>query len=195
MFVYRKNLVSLSRKGNRMPTDELPLSVVSTGRTKNPRLKDGDFSHYLLTFPKRLSISEINPMFGKVGFALLRVKFKRHTENYTNKPCPQIWLGYGLIARMDNSLLPFFQPKGVVIVGASTSPEKLGYGVARNLIQSGYKARSISSHKKAAKSLEGQSTPACKTSPTPLTLRFSSCRHPPPQASSKTAVNAESKRR
>lgn len=39
---------------------------------------------------------------------------------------------------MDNSLLPFFQPKGVVIVGASTSPEKLGYGVARNLIQSGY---------------------------------------------------------
>lgn len=39
---------------------------------------------------------------------------------------------------MDSSLLPFFQPKGVVIVGASTSPEKLGYGVARNLIQSGY---------------------------------------------------------
>lgn len=39
---------------------------------------------------------------------------------------------------MDNSLLPFFHPKGVVIVGASTSPEKLGYGVARNLIQSGY---------------------------------------------------------
>lgn len=39
---------------------------------------------------------------------------------------------------MDNSLLPFFQPKGVVIVGASTSPEKLGYGVARNLIHSGY---------------------------------------------------------
>lgn len=39
---------------------------------------------------------------------------------------------------MDNSLLPFFHPKGVVIVGASTSPEKLGYGVARNLIHSGY---------------------------------------------------------
>ncbi|HNN12242.1 MAG TPA: acetate--CoA ligase family protein [Anaerolineales bacterium] len=39
---------------------------------------------------------------------------------------------------MDFSLLPFFQPKGVVILGASTSPEKLGYGVARNLIQSGY---------------------------------------------------------
>ncbi len=35
-------------------------------------------------------------------------------------------------------LTPFFSPRGVVVVGASTSPEKLGYGVARNLIQSGY---------------------------------------------------------
>ena len=40
--------------------------------------------------------------------------------------------------RMDSSLTPFFQPKGVVVIGASTSTEKLGYGVARNLIQSGY---------------------------------------------------------
>ncbi len=40
---------------------------------------------------------------------------------------------------MSSSLLPFFQPKGVVVIGASTSPEKLGYGVARNLIASGYK--------------------------------------------------------
>ena len=40
---------------------------------------------------------------------------------------------------MQLTLLPFFQPKGVVIIGASTSPEKLGYGVTRNLIQSGYK--------------------------------------------------------
>lgn len=39
---------------------------------------------------------------------------------------------------MDTSLIPFFKPQGVVIIGASTSPEKLGYGVARNLIQSGY---------------------------------------------------------
>jgi acetyltransferase len=40
---------------------------------------------------------------------------------------------------MPNSLLPFFQPKGVVVIGASTAPEKLGYGVARNLIASGYR--------------------------------------------------------
>lgn len=39
----------------------------------------------------------------------------------------------------DLTLLPFFQPKGVAVVGASTSPEKLGYGAARNLIQSGYR--------------------------------------------------------
>jgi len=39
---------------------------------------------------------------------------------------------------MDSSLLPFFKPQGVVVIGASTSPEKLGYGVARNLIHSEY---------------------------------------------------------
>lgn len=39
---------------------------------------------------------------------------------------------------MDNSLLPFFRPTGVVVIGASTSPEKLGYGAARNLVLSGY---------------------------------------------------------
>jgi len=39
---------------------------------------------------------------------------------------------------MDSSLLPFFKPQGVVVVGASSSPEKLGHGVARNLVQSGY---------------------------------------------------------
>ena len=39
---------------------------------------------------------------------------------------------------MTNPLASFFQPKGVVVIGASTSPEKLGYGVARNLVHSGY---------------------------------------------------------
>jgi acetyl coenzyme A synthetase (ADP forming)-like protein len=40
---------------------------------------------------------------------------------------------------MTESLLPFFNPRGVAIVGASADPMKLGYGVARNLIQSQYK--------------------------------------------------------
>jgi acetyl coenzyme A synthetase (ADP forming)-like protein len=40
---------------------------------------------------------------------------------------------------MTDSLLPFFIPRGVAIVGASSDPMKLGYGVARNLIQSQYR--------------------------------------------------------
>jgi hypothetical protein len=35
--------------------------------------------------------------------------------------------------------LPFFRPEAIVVVGVSNSPEKLGYGVARNLIASGYR--------------------------------------------------------
>jgi acetyl coenzyme A synthetase (ADP forming)-like protein len=38
----------------------------------------------------------------------------------------------------DQSLKPFFSPKGVVIIGASTEPAKLGYVMARNLLRSGY---------------------------------------------------------
>jgi acetyl coenzyme A synthetase (ADP forming)-like protein len=41
-------------------------------------------------------------------------------------------------SRMFSSLSTFFNPRGVVVVGASTSPEKLGYGAARNLVYSGY---------------------------------------------------------
>ncbi len=39
---------------------------------------------------------------------------------------------------MEESLRPFFEPKGVVIVGASQHPQKLGYGLARNLVLSNY---------------------------------------------------------
>ena len=37
-----------------------------------------------------------------------------------------------------NSLISFFQPNGIAVIGASSHPVKLGYGVACNLIQSGY---------------------------------------------------------
>ena len=37
-----------------------------------------------------------------------------------------------------HSLTPFFAPKGVAVVGASQNPTKLGYGLARNLIQCNY---------------------------------------------------------
>ncbi len=39
---------------------------------------------------------------------------------------------------MDESLIAFLRPRGVVVVGASASPEKLGHGIARNLSASGY---------------------------------------------------------
>jgi len=37
-----------------------------------------------------------------------------------------------------STLETFFHPRGVVVVGASRDPRKLGYGLARNLVQSGY---------------------------------------------------------
>jgi acetyltransferase len=37
-----------------------------------------------------------------------------------------------------STLKPFFNPEGVVIIGASTDPTKLGYGLANNLSRSGY---------------------------------------------------------
>jgi acyl-CoA synthetase (NDP forming) len=39
---------------------------------------------------------------------------------------------------MDSSFLALFSRSGIVVIGTPSSPKKLGYGVARNLIQSGY---------------------------------------------------------
>lgn len=39
----------------------------------------------------------------------------------------------------DNSLTPFFSPQGIAVIGASQNPTKLGYGLARNLVQSNYR--------------------------------------------------------
>jgi acetyltransferase len=39
---------------------------------------------------------------------------------------------------MDSSISSFFTPKGVVVVGASSDPAKLGWFIARNLTRSGY---------------------------------------------------------
>jgi acetate---CoA ligase (ADP-forming) len=41
-------------------------------------------------------------------------------------------------AVIDPSLTPFFAPTGVAVIGASANPTKLGFGLARNLLQSGY---------------------------------------------------------
>jgi acyl-CoA synthetase (NDP forming) len=36
---------------------------------------------------------------------------------------------------LSTSLTPYFAPRGIAVVGASTDPYKLGYGLARNLVQ------------------------------------------------------------
>jgi acetate---CoA ligase (ADP-forming) len=38
----------------------------------------------------------------------------------------------------DPTLLPFFNPQGIALAGVSRDPSKLGYGLARNLVTSGY---------------------------------------------------------
>lgn len=39
---------------------------------------------------------------------------------------------------MPSSLTPFFNAKGVAVLGASTNPHKLSYGIVRNLLINGY---------------------------------------------------------
>lgn len=39
---------------------------------------------------------------------------------------------------IDPSLLPFFEPEGIAVIGASQNPVKLGFGLARNLVQSNF---------------------------------------------------------
>lgn len=41
--------------------------------------------------------------------------------------------------QLDSSLSHFFAPRGVALVGASTNPMKLGFGLARNLLQGHYR--------------------------------------------------------
>jgi len=39
---------------------------------------------------------------------------------------------------MTSSLTPFFEPRGVAIIGASSSPDKLSYGILKNMTNYGY---------------------------------------------------------
>ena len=39
---------------------------------------------------------------------------------------------------MTSSLTPFFHPAGVAVIGASSNPRKLSYGILRNLVNSPY---------------------------------------------------------
>ena len=70
---------------------------------------------------------------------------------------------------MDLALLPFFKPRGVVI-GASASPEKLGYGVARNLIASGYQGAIHLVSQKSGKLFERPLYRSLRNVPDPVDL-------------------------
>ncbi len=39
---------------------------------------------------------------------------------------------------MKDSLIPFFEPRGVAIIGASENPDKLSHGILKNMLQYGY---------------------------------------------------------
>ena len=43
-----------------------------------------------------------------------------------------------MLSEINHSLMPFFEPQGIVVIGVSLNPAKLGYGIAQNLINSGY---------------------------------------------------------
>jgi acetyltransferase len=43
-----------------------------------------------------------------------------------------------MLPETDPSLIPFFEPRGVVVIGVSADPAKLGYGIAQNLVTIGY---------------------------------------------------------
>lgn len=42
---------------------------------------------------------------------------------------------------MYESLIPFFKPRGVAVIGASSAPQKLSYGILKNLANQGYEGQ------------------------------------------------------
>ncbi|KAA3664090.1 MAG: CoA-binding protein [Chloroflexi bacterium] len=72
--------------------------------------------------------------------------------------------------KIEPSLIPLFQPKGIVIVGASSSPTKLGFGLARNLVQSGYRGALHFVNPKGGVLLERPLYPTIAEIPDPVDL-------------------------
>lgn len=73
---------------------------------------------------------------------------------------------------IDSTLLPFFQPQGIVLVGASADPTKLGFGVARNLLQSDYKGAIHFVNPKGGTLLSRPLHPHIADVPPPVDLAF-----------------------
>lgn len=71
---------------------------------------------------------------------------------------------------MPSDLSPFFNPRGVAILGASTSPAKLSYGILRNLTQYGYAGHIAPVNPKADEILGVKCYPSLASVPDPIDL-------------------------
>jgi len=73
-------------------------------------------------------------------------------------------------APIDKSLIPFFAPRGVAVIGASQHPTKLGYGLARNLLQSNFKGAVHFVNPKGGQLLGHKIYPSIIQAPDPVDL-------------------------
>jgi acetyl coenzyme A synthetase (ADP forming)-like protein len=68
------------------------------------------------------------------------------------------------------SLLPFFAPQGIAVIGASQDPTKLGYGLARNLVHSNYQGAVHFVNPKGGRLLGRPMIPSILEAPDPVDL-------------------------
>jgi len=71
---------------------------------------------------------------------------------------------------MTSSLNPFFEPKGVAIIGASASPEKLSYGIVKNMMDYGYEGKIYPINPRAKEILGLKCYPGIADVPDPVEL-------------------------
>ena len=74
------------------------------------------------------------------------------------------------LQEQDTMLEMFTNPKGVAVVGASPSPEKLGYAVLKNVMQYGYKGHVYPINPKASEILGLPAYPSVKDIPGPVDM-------------------------
>lgn len=75
-----------------------------------------------------------------------------------------------MLGPFDPSLIPFFSPQSVVVVGISTNPAKLGYGIAQNLVDSGYQGAIYFINPKGGTLFERPIYPSVESLPTAVDL-------------------------
>jgi acetate---CoA ligase (ADP-forming) len=76
----------------------------------------------------------------------------------------------GVSLKIEPTLRPFFEPLGVAVIGASSAPAKLGFGVARNLVQSGYQGAIHFVNPRGGRLLEHPVYPSIADVPDPVDL-------------------------